>query len=262
MKITLLHGEKDKVVLSVQSLGKELPCPRWSNGGCHSLIRGFTLIEILVAVVLFSLVLLGLHEMYSGVLRLHNKVSRAAEDILPVEYALSVIKRDLSQLMSPGQNSVLVQPLQTVSSVDTVFVPGFEGRQVSPEFYTASGTVSDDLPWGNVRRVVYCVGSINGSPEDTQLVRLVWRNLLPVLTDTPEVEPLISGVKDVVFLFYDGVQWVTYWDATAQERPLPYAIKVQIELINTNLLITENPTITITVPVRVDGLIINANDEL
>lgn len=216
---------------------------------------GFTLIEILIASVLFALVLLGIHSVFYDALRLHDRDVEAVTAALPVEYALGTIKQDLANLVCPGPDGVMVGPLQTPVLGETFFTTGFEGRQVSPEFYTANGRVSDSAPWGNIRRVMYCVGAMgsNAAGEGSDLVRVVWGNLLPVFTEEPQVQKLMSGVRDVVFWFYDGSQWVSYWDSEVQSRPLPYAVKVEIELVNTSAPSAEPRTITLVVPVDVDG---------
>lgn len=216
---------------------------------------GFTLIEILIASVLFALVLLGIHSVFYDALRLHDRDVEAVSATLPVEYALGAMKQDLANLVSPGPDSVMVGPLQTPVLGETFFTIGFEGRQVSPEFYTTSGRVSDSAPWSNIRRVMYCIGTMgkNASGEGSDLVRVEWANLLPVFAEEPQVQKLMSGVRDVAFWFYDGSQWVSYWDSEVQSRPLPYAVKVQIELLEASAPAEEPRTITLVVPVDVDG---------
>jgi hypothetical protein len=68
------------------------------------------------------------------------------------------------------------------------------------------------------------------------LFRSVSRNLLPSLQDQPVQQPLLSGVQNLTFLYYDGMQWRDSWDSTVADtrtgltNTLPQAIKVQITL--------------------------------
>ena len=56
------------------------------------------------------------------------------------------------------------------------------------------------------------------------------RNLLPVtlIPQPDEKYAILSGVQNLIFTYYDGIQWETGWD-TGQQTNLPYAIKVHID---------------------------------
>ena len=52
-----------------------------------------------------------------------------------------------------------------------------------------------------------------------ELVRAVTRNLLPAMEEIPIQQPLLDGVEDIAFLFYDGTTWLDSWDATINRMP-------------------------------------------
>lgn len=198
----------------------------------------FTLIELLLAVAIFAIALLAIHGVFYSAIKLRNRTADALDASAPLEQALTFMKRDLANIIPPG--SVLAGPLQTSpSTTDANFLgsaltaaAGVVGRQVSPKFYTTTGIISEQVPWGDIQCVAYFLVEPTNNAPGKDMVRVVWRNLLPLLSEQPETQWLMSGVQDVAFSFFDGIQWSSSWDSTIQEPPLPLAIKVQIELAN------------------------------
>jgi len=222
---------------------------------------GFTLIELLLAVAIFAIALLAVHGVFYAAIKLRNKTADALDAAVPLQHALTIMKRDLANIVPPG--GTLAGPLQTTPTTtaastlgSALTALGAAGRQVSPEFYTASGVITAELPWGDIQRVAYYLVEPTNNVPGKDLVRVVWRNLLPILSEQPEAQWLLSGVQDVVFSFFDGVQWSSSWDSTAQDPPLPLAISVQIELANgltTSMTHTEPFVVEILVPVTVQA---------
>ena len=66
-------------------MNTRLPSPGRSRGR-----RAFTLLELLLAVMVFSVVVLSLHYVFHGALRLRNKVVAALEESLPLQQALAL----------------------------------------------------------------------------------------------------------------------------------------------------------------------------
>ena len=183
--------------------------------------RGFTLIEVLIAVAIFAIVLAAINTVFYSALRLRNRSAAAFDEALPVQQAVAIIKRDLANLVVPG--GLLSGVLQTTTITNTV------AGQASPDFYTSAGQMDNIVPWGDIERVSYLlVDSTNRSPG-MDLYRAVTRNLLTQAQDPPVQQRLMGGVQGLVFTFYDGDQWVDSWDSAAQTN-LPLAIKVQIQL--------------------------------
>jgi type II secretion system protein J len=187
------------------------------------LARGFTLLEVLLAVVVFAGVLAAIHGVFYGALRLRNKSAAALEATLPLQQTLATIRRDLENIVPPG--GVLSGTLQSL------LISSDSSAQRSPDFYTASGTLSELEPWGEIQRVAYFLAQPTNNTSGLDLYRSASRNLLPVLTEEVEDQWLMSGVQSLAFAFYDGTQWRNSWDSTTEVTPLPLAIKLQLQLV-------------------------------
>ena len=223
------------------------------NRTCPTLLpaRGFTLIEVLLAVAAFGIVLASINTVYFSALRLRNKTAAGIDEAVPREHALAIIKRDLSNLVVPG--GTLSGAFQTTSLSNMV------AGQSSPTFCTTSATMDDLSPWSEIQRVSYVlVDSTNRSSGGRDLVRAVTRNLLPsVAQDQPDQQWLLSGVQALVFQYHDGSQWRDSWDSTVADsvtgetNTLPKAIKVQLELYSEVRGRVQPPPIELVVPVVV-----------
>jgi general secretion pathway protein J len=209
---------------------------------------GFTLIEILLAVAIFAIVLAGMHLVFHGALRLRNKTTASLEAAVPLQQAVSVLQRDLANLVAPGTN--LAGHLQTTPTNATVRVIG----QVSPQFFTAVGVLSDVAPWSEVQRVTYRLAEPTNNTEGLDLYRSVTRNLLALVEDAPEDQFLMGGVETVTFQFYDGTQWRYDWDSTIEPTILPGAIRVELLLTSalTNRLNPEPVVLVVPIAVQPD----------
>lgn len=201
---------------------------------CGRSRRGFTLLELLLAVAIFAIVLLAIHVTFFGAVRLRNQTAAALDEALPLQYALTVLRRDLAHVLPPGgtfAGAFQSTPATTATNLTTDTPLGMGARRVSPDLYTASALVEERWPWGEVQKVAYWLApATNGSPG-LELVRAVTRNLLPAFDEPPELQPLLGGVQEVWFEYFDGSTWRDTWDSTAELTPLPLAVRVQIELL-------------------------------
>jgi hypothetical protein len=105
---------------------------------------------------------------------------------------------------------------------------------VAVEMFTASGTLSDKAPWGDIQRVTYELKSpATSSGDGRDLYRSITRNLLAVSTPDVTDQLLLSGVSSLKFSCYDGTQWQDAWDTTnptATYTNLPLAVRVDIQM--------------------------------
>ncbi len=183
--------------------------------------QGFTLLELLLAVMVFSVVLLSLHYVFSGALRLRNRVAATLEESVPLEQALAIVRRDLANLAAPG--GTLVGALQSVPT-NLTLLPG----RRSPYFFTTVGVLREDTPWPALQRVVYRLVPPTNDVAGLDLIRSVTRNLLAPVEEPPEDQFLLEGVEELAFQYHDGTQWRDAWDSTVEPTVLPAAIKVQL----------------------------------
>lgn len=236
-------------------------------GAVLSQRAAFTLLEVLVAVSIFAVVLLAMHSVFYSALRLQNKAVATFDDVAPLEHALTVLKRDLANIVPPGGTLFgAFQSLPTFGAQTNTgtgsLSPGawatfnavsLKGRIVSPTFHTAVGILSDQAPWAQVQRVLYYLAEpTNATAIGKDLMRSVTRNLLPpVVEEPPEDQWLLSGVEAVVFWFFDGTSWWETWDSAQQTAKLPQAIKVELYLAADPAQRVARPPVTLVVPIQV-----------
>lgn len=203
--------------------------------------RAFTLLEVLLAVSVFAIVLLSVHGVFYGALRLHNRASLAIENSLPLERTLAILRRDLAGIVEPGGTffgelqttlTVSTNTSQSASSTTTPGITAILQGLASPTFYTAAGIISDTVPWGEVSKVYYHLAdpTNNTAGLGKDLFRSVTRNLLPTVQEESEDQWLMGGIESILFTFYDGDRWQETWDSTTAATKLPAAIMVQIQL--------------------------------
>lgn len=208
--------------------------------------RAFTLLELLMALVVFSIVLGAIHVVFFSAMRLRNRTNDAIERALPLQQTMAIIQRDLANLVPPnGALSGALQSTPNLSATTTGIGAGKSGgmasmstRSSGPQFYTASAILDDNFPWAEVQRVSYHLQPSTNSSLGQDLYRTVARNLLPVMQDDSEDQYLMGGVSEITFQYYDGTAnaWKDTWDSTLADlstglsNNLPRAIKVQLQL--------------------------------
>ncbi len=218
--------------------------------------RGFTLLEILLAILVFSIVLAAIHTVFFSAFKLRNKTSEAIERSLPLQQTLAIIKRDLANLVPPG--GLLSGALQSTPTTSPGSgMSGSLSRQNGPQFYTAVGIVDDNAPWGEVERVSYHLATATDNTPGMDLYRSVARNLLPLIQDETADQFLMSGVESLAFQYYDGNAWKATWDSTQADTTtgltnnLPRAIKLELQLYNENRSYGAPAPVQLIVPVMV-----------
>jgi len=197
--------------------------------------RGFTLLELLLAVLVFSIVLGAIHVVFVSAFRLRNRTSEAIERALPLQQAVAILKRDLANIVPPsGTLSGALQSTPTISTSGSMTAS--RRGQNGPEFYTATGIVDDNAPWSEIRRVSYFLAAPTNDTPGLDLYRSVTRNLLPLTQDETDDQYLMSGVEAIAFQYYDGNAWRDTWDstqvdsATGLSNNLPRAIRLELQL--------------------------------
>ena len=219
-------------------VGDRAKCPGSSFFILHSSLRAFTLLELLLAIVVFSIVLGALNVVFFSAFKLRNRTTESIERSLPLQQTLAVIKHDLANIVPPG--GPLSGALQSTPTASTTGsgMSGSLNRGNGPQFYTAIGSVNDTAPWADIERVSYYLAPPTNNTEGMDLYRSVARNLLPLTQDETEDRFLMSGVESIDFQYYDGNAWKDTWDSTLADsatgltNQLPRAIKMQLALHN------------------------------
>lgn len=218
----------------------------------HSPLKneGFTLLELLVAVAMFAIIALALHSVFFGALRLRERAHGTFETRLQKDAVMEMIRKDLAST---------VAPVGILAGALTGEKGGTDGQRLDRlEFHTATGSVDDSSPWGDIQRVEYALVEPDtpGDQNEWHLVRNTTRNLLAPTEQEPEQQRLLRNISSLWLEYYDGEQWQDSWDSTARENELPLAIRLQLQFLS-----VENRTpmpVELVVPVSVRALVSQA----
>ena len=183
--------------------------------------RGFTLLEIIVASAMFTVIVGGLISVLFSSMKLRENTFEKMESKLERDRVVRVVKEDMASIVPP------------VGVLAGAFLGEKEEERGVPldslEFYTASGILNDLDPWGDIVKVEYFLDSPEW--EDSfgyDLVRAVTRNHLATEEEEPEMETLARDVKSLEFSYYDGEEWAEDWDSTAQDNQMPLALRMLV----------------------------------
>jgi type II secretion system protein J len=251
----LSHGERGNPIASLErslarfadpavafatKTGTIFPLPRGEGKGegkgnvaspeVRTKDSAFTLIELILSIAIMAIVMIAINAVFFSAVRLRENTTEAVEESLPVQQALSTMRRDLQGAVAPSENGILTGDFKvgSVNSMGTSF-------PVDLELYTTTAVMRDNEPWGEVQRVTYGLRqSENRLAPGKDLIRSVTRNLLATMTPQPEDQWMMSGVESIEFSCYDGTQWRNDWDSTVTDTNLPNAIRVRILLASNN----------------------------
>jgi type II secretion system protein J len=191
----------------------------------------FTLIEVLLALAICAVVLVAINSVYATAVKLRNKTSLAIDNAVPINRAFDVLRRDLKGTVGPG--GFLAGDFKCGAQTMGVSM-GLSGEAGGGgiDFFTSTGIISDDAPWGDLQEVLYELKApADRNQAGMDLVRCVNRNLLATTTQTPDVQWLMSHVETLQFDCYDGMQWRNTWDTSNGDTNLPTAVRVLIQLV-------------------------------
>ena len=193
---------------------------------------GFTLLELLLATAIGALVLLVINATFFGTLRLHNTTHDKIDEDLVIQRALTIIRRDLAGIMVPANPTATTYTLSgqlTTEVTSTNELDNASSERITPDIYTDSGKIDGWTSFSEVQMVSYYLSpSANGAPG-RNLVRVVSRNMLPVLDGTAETQILLTGVNSAAISYFDGENWLETWDSITTTS-LPTAIKFSFVL--------------------------------
>ncbi|MCH9026131.1 MAG: type II secretion system minor pseudopilin GspJ [Proteobacteria bacterium] len=187
-----------------------------------SRLPGFTLIEILVALAIFSLMAVML---FGGFIAISNQVdwSRARADRLQqIQTSMIYLSRDFSQLQPRPVRSELGDFKEAALSADA--------RNIYLVALTRGGWSNPaGIPRSTLQRVAYQL-------QDRQLVRLDW----PVLDRLSGTEPrrtaILDDVDAVIIRYLDAqLEWHENWPPLGSDNNVaawvrPLAVEISLEL--------------------------------
>lgn len=179
--------------------------------------RGFTLIEMMIAIAIFALLSLGAYQVLQGVLR-SDEISRERGDALKqLQRAMIIVERDFQQMNARNNRSddeLTAMPLQAGKFM-------FDSDDDGIAF-TRSGWRNplSQLPRSSLQRVIYRV-------KDAKLERLSHIYLDPAIGEEPSKKIILDNVESVLFEFYYEKKWVETW---SNKKALPEGVKMTLTL--------------------------------
>jgi type II secretion system protein J len=188
----------------------------------------FTLIEMILAIGVASIVLIAANAAFFTALHLRDATADAVDAASPIDQSLTLLRRDLQCAVTPKASGVLSGDFK-IGNVTSTGI----SEPVAAEIYTATGALSENAPWGDIQRVTYELKNSTSGVNGRDLYRSVTRNLLTETTPDVEDQLMIRGVDSVQFSAYDGSQWNDSWDTTdttSANTNLPVAVRVDIQL--------------------------------
>jgi type II secretion system protein J len=184
---------------------------------------GFTLIEVLLALMISAIVLVIIGSFFAGALKVQQHVNGSVDEALPIERALNLLEKDLKNAVAPG--GLLAGPLQSGSA------DGGVDANSGIQIYTTTGLMMPNSPWSEIQKVTYGLQAPtdNSANNGKDLIRTVTRNLLTTGAEDDDEQNLASGIESLTFSYFDGNNWIDSWDDST-ETNLPMAVRVNVQM--------------------------------
>jgi general secretion pathway protein J len=192
--------------------------------GRSRLARGFTLIEILVAVAIFAIVGMLAFGGYSELMRHSERLRESAARTRTIQTAVHRLAQDFASLEPRPVRA------QLGDNVEPALVADARNDRIA-EFTHSGWSNPAGVPRSTLQRVSYTL-------EDDRLTRNYWVMLDRTLATEPVRTVLLDGVKSVKLRFMTGQRRFTeQWPALDARRAgpdaarvLPIAVEITIEL--------------------------------
>jgi prepilin-type N-terminal cleavage/methylation domain-containing protein len=195
----------------------------------RSLRRGFTLLEIVVAMSVAAILLATLYTAMFVATRAKTVAVNAVEPARSASIAAEMMTQDLQGVLPPNGNfrgAFIGHRLPSgAGNADTMefFCIGHDQAQPGVETPLSEGIRKVDLV-------------LRTDVQPPVLVRQVTRNLLAPTAPVPDEEIICRNVRSFSVQYFDGFSWLNDWDSTQTGDVLPTAISIRLEM--------EDPTAT------------------
>jgi hypothetical protein len=186
---------------------------------------------VLLAFAICAIVLVAINAVFATAVRLRDRTSSRVADELPIERTLDTLRRDLKGAVGPrgflaGDFKCGVQTMGA-----SMGISGQAAGGSGLDFFTATGLLADEAPWGDLQEVFYQLKApADPNQPGLDLVRYANHNLLSTTLATPDSQTLLSHVATLECDCYDGLEWRNFWDTSSGDTNLPTAVRVRIQL--------------------------------
>jgi general secretion pathway protein J len=178
--------------------------------------QGFTLLEVLIAIAIFSVVSLASFTIFDTVLRGDENSKLRSERQNELQRAFLLMERDFTQIAKRTMRVNGEEPGKSfLQTSDDSFLADEQAIAFVRNGWTNPGLL---LPRSDMQSVAYRL-------VDETLQRLHYNFVDAVVGQEPRVRPLVTQVISLTFEFYDGKEWQKKWSG----EKLPQAIAIEIE---------------------------------
>ena len=178
--------------------------------------KGFTLLEVLVAISIFAIISLASFSLFDTVITSEAKSSKRIESMNDIQRAFIIIERDFLQISRRSLRLAGDSPLSNFIHTDG---SNYESTSQSIGFVRSGWTNPGLLlPRGDMQSVAYQVN------EET-LERIHFNFVDASLSEEPKIRKLLLGVNDISFEYYFNKKW----NKTYEGNDLPSAISIELD---------------------------------
>ncbi|WP_371189539.1 type II secretion system minor pseudopilin GspJ [Thalassotalea maritima] len=185
--------------------------------------QGFTLIEVLIAILVFAMISLASTSVLSAINTSSDVNQRKSMRLAELQRAFLLMERDFLQMTKRTVRLNGEQPLDGyLFSNESTYSSNTHGIAFVRQGWRNPALL---LPRSDVQAVAYQLA-------DDTLNRLHYLFVDSVVGTEPKVRPLLSDVEQVDFEFFDGKKW----QKKIPESDLPLAIAIEITLKDMGLI--------------------------
>jgi len=186
------------------------------NSFIRRAVQGFTLLEVLIAIAIFSVISMASFSIFETVLNSDTVTKARTDRINELQRGFLIIERDMLQIARRSVRLNGEAPQQGFLHTDN---ESFSTHEQALGFvrhgWTNPGLL---LPRSELQAVAYQL-------NNKVLERVHFNFVDAVVGEEPKVRALISQVEKLDFEFYDGKQW----QQKLQENTLPLAIAIELD---------------------------------
>lgn len=179
----------------------------------HSIIQGFTLLELLIALSIFSLIVSAGYAGLNSLNRALQLQRESSSQLADIQWAVSRMERDLIQIINRSQRT------------ENTSLPAFSGDSRQFRLVTLSSNPLLQQPLSEERPVHW-------QWQQPELNRRGWP-LPDRLSSNPPIaySKLLDNVELVDFRYRDDKgNWRSEWNSTQQGRRLPDAVQFRLQI--------------------------------
>lgn len=178
--------------------------------------KGFTLLEVIIAIALFSVISIASFSVFETVLNSDNVSQERITRVNELQRGFLIIERDMLQIAKRSIRLNGEAPLQNfLHSDESSFSESEQALGFVRSGWTNPGLL---LPRSNLQSVAYQL-------NDNVLERVHFNFVDAVQGEEPKVRALISKVEKIDFEFYYDKEW----QDKLQRSILPLAIAIELE---------------------------------